>query len=211
MAAFLRRLPLLWLLLTVLSAWAAPPTTSQDPHSSWGLRLGIREDFTLSAFEGSSLALTREFGPRHRMLVGLELAGDYGTAGEDPIRMLEESLRLLWMFEWTGPPGRGPRSVWALGATGSSSDEGRGLLAEQRFSLGLRGCAGVEWRITPALTLLASYSLDVQRDKVTVRQHGALPVGREIRSTSKTRTLSLQPGQVSFSLGVRLPGSRLGN
>jgi hypothetical protein len=211
MDAFLRQLLPWWVLLTVLGAWAAPPTTSQDPHPSWGLRLGIREDFTLSAFDGSSLALTREFGPRHRMLVGLELAGDYGTAGEDPIRTLEENRRLLWMFEWTGPPGRGPRSVWALGATGSYSDTGRGLLAEQSFSLGLRGCAGVEWRITPALTLLASYSLAVQRDRVTVRRHATLPDEREIRSTSKTRTLSLQPGQVSFALGVRLPVVRLGN
>ena len=211
MGAFLRQLLPWWVLLTVLGARAAAPPADPDPGSSWGLRLGIREDFTLSAFEGSSLALTREFGPRHRMLVGLELAGDYGTAGEDPIRVLEENRRLLWMFEWTGPPGQGPRPVWALGATGSYSDTGRGLLAEQSSSLGLRGCAGVEWRITPALTLLASYSLDVQRDKVTVRRHATLPDEGEIRSTSKTRTLSLPPGQVSFSLGVRLPVVRLGN
>ena len=175
-----------WIVLSVsLVTVAATPSYAQqeEPEEdenpiqarTWALQFQINPNFTLGAFEGSTLSVKKHTSATRAWRLGVTLEANLADSDSDEGENTDENNQLIgvnghYLFYsarkrpvhlYAGPGLRGFYS------RASSKDERRGPSGEQivlsdvtfvDWSVGLTGTLGVEWVAGKSISLLAEYS-----------------------------------------------------
>ncbi len=215
-----------WMVL-LMSLFAASATTSfaqsddgEDDEETalrpgvWALQFQINQNFTLGAFEGSTLSVKKHSSATRAWRFGVSLEADFFDMENEAGDHTEDNDQLIAL---TGhylfyPTRKGPVHLYAgPGLRGryfhdSTRDEQRGpggdpeVLADvssEEWSLGLIGTLGVEWFAAKSISLMAEYSTSIS---YTTRELS----GDSRRPSTTLNSWSLRSDAVRFGLSVYL-------
>jgi hypothetical protein len=175
----------------------------QEPQrGSWAVQFRVTDNFTLSSFEGSVLALKRHLTPSHsiRASLGLSLQGQTSEAIRDTLLSSRENdvhsvsfnLDYLWYAR--------PQSTLSLFLGGGPLFQYNTATSDYEFptpspsvkrtdrAFGVRAVVGVEWFVTRQIGLHSEYGVEAVRntDETTNRGPSSPPY------TTKVTTWSVQ-------------------
>jgi opacity protein-like surface antigen len=168
-----QRLLRIVVLLVVLVVMTATASFSERPNSlepgSWALQFRITTDFNLAAFEYGQLSIKRQFTSKSavRASINLGFHGRDETGYGDVEKDREGSgVEISTLYQRYLNPERRGSFYWGVGplfeiASAETENRHEGFLERRdsydRWELGVRGVAGVEWFATRSISLHAEY------------------------------------------------------
>lgn len=180
----------------------------------WALQFQIKENFTLSAFEGTTLSVKRHTSATRAWRLGVSLGATFENSDSedgDQSKVDRQQIALIghYLFYptlkdpihlYVGP---GLRGAYSRASTKNEQRRPNGeliLLADGsvfEWTVGLSGTLGVEWFANKSISLLAEYS--------TSLSYATSGFNGDARRPSTDRnTWSLRSDNVRFGLSVYL-------
>ena len=205
------------LLLTVIAGCFRPslaqPAQPEDAlrKGAWALQFQITSDFTLRAFEGTTISAKKHLSARRALRFGVILDAAFSNEDAQDATVTADASDLAiggtaqWLFyrQRTNSPihlyfGPGLRTI--VHRTTLTREDGDLLLEETTrliWSAGLTATLGVEWLVHSHISLLAEYGSVLQ---LSIEDFN----GDSRRPDTNRTTISLRPDNVRFGLSVYL-------
>jgi hypothetical protein len=211
--------------LLLLGQGPAEAAAARDP-GSWSLQFRIAEDFTLTRFDGASIALKRHFSATTAVRAGIGVGSsslsvnDVSTdgSGSQVVKDREDdgtTVDLTVLLVRHRTPERRVSFVWGMGPTASyrgneatimdtfpDGSMSRGRTERTTWVAGLRGIAGVECTTVDWLAVHAEYALEATHRWTDSDVTATPPTGPPAVSTQEQREWAVGSGAVLFGASV---------